>query len=121
MEREEITPPLLEALINPRELEVIAHFLLKYEESKPLLVDLLSEQKMLAALLKHMQMYSGESSNQRILALLLLQLLVVASDIDELLFGKVDESSPSATHPGYWLAAWSPTRAELATLDAQRE
>lgn len=49
------------------------------------------------------------------------QCLVVASDTGELLFGNMDDPAPVATHPGDWLVAWSPTRQELATLDAQKE
>lgn len=45
--------------------------------------------------------------------------LAVASDAPELLFGDVRGTGPATSYPGYWLASWSPTRPELATLDAQ--
>jgi HEAT repeat protein len=45
MEREQVTPPLLDALKNPKELDAIARFLLKYSESIPLLVNLLGDPK----------------------------------------------------------------------------
>jgi HEAT repeat protein len=43
MGREQVTPPLLDALKNPGELEVIASFLLKHQESIPHLVNLFSD------------------------------------------------------------------------------
>ncbi|HJT58986.1 MAG TPA: HEAT repeat domain-containing protein [Ktedonobacteraceae bacterium] len=43
MRREQITPPLLHALKNRSEIDIIAGFLLKYSESIPPLVDLLSD------------------------------------------------------------------------------
>jgi len=43
MEREQVTPPLLDALKNPGEFDVIASFLLKYAENIPHLVNLLSD------------------------------------------------------------------------------
>src|SRR5437773_4494819 len=40
MKREEVTPPLLDALKNPGELDIIATFLLQHQENIPLLVNL---------------------------------------------------------------------------------
>ncbi len=57
----------------------------------------------------------------RMLSVSTKQRLVVASDTGDLLFGNLDETSPSTTHSGYWPAAWSPTGTELAMLDAKRE
>jgi HEAT repeat protein len=45
MEREQVTPPLLDALKNPGELDVIASFLLKYQESISSLINLLGDAK----------------------------------------------------------------------------
>jgi WD40 repeat protein len=47
------------------------------------------------------------------------QYLAVASSKPHLLFGDLDEVSPSAIHPGHRFAVWSPTRSELATLDPE--
>jgi len=49
------------------------------------------------------------------------QRLVLASNERQLLSWRLDEASPSGMLPGRLLAAWSPTRSELATLDAQKE
>jgi len=57
----------------------------------------------------------------RVLSISRQGLLVVASNSSELFLGRLDERFPSAKHPGYWLAAWSPKRLELATLDARDE
>ncbi|HEV2583614.1 MAG TPA: hypothetical protein VGT44_22325, partial [Ktedonobacteraceae bacterium] len=45
--------------------------------------------------------------------------LAIASNTQELVLGNVRDAGPSTSHAGHWVAAWSPTRAELATLDAQ--
>jgi len=45
------------------------------------------------------------------------QQLTVASSESYLLFGDLDEDSPSAIYPGFWCAAWSPTHSQFATLD----
>jgi hypothetical protein len=47
--------------------------------------------------------------------------LVVAADGRELFFGNLDDPAPISKHEGHWLATWSPTRPELATLDAKEE
>jgi serine/threonine protein kinase len=47
--------------------------------------------------------------------------IVLASSAKHLLFGFPNENTPSATAAGQLLAAWSPTRRELATLDEKDE
>jgi WD40 repeat protein len=47
--------------------------------------------------------------------------LIVASSKLHLLFGDLDEAAPSARHPGYLLAEWSPRRSEFATLDPDND
>lgn len=47
--------------------------------------------------------------------------LIVASTKQDLLFGHLNDPSPSGKHPGRLLAAWSPTGSELVALDAQKE
>ncbi len=57
----------------------------------------------------------------RMLSISIDQRLAIASNIGELLFGSLADPMPTATYAGQWLVAWSPTRPELATLDAQKE
>lgn len=45
--------------------------------------------------------------------------LAIASNSDTLLFGNMAGKNPDGTFAGHWLAAWSPTRPELATLDTR--
>ncbi|MBO0794420.1 MAG: WD40 repeat domain-containing protein, partial [Ktedonobacteraceae bacterium] len=47
--------------------------------------------------------------------------IVIASSEKRLLCGDAEEPAPSSSISGQLLAAWSPTSAELATLDAQQE
>ncbi|HZR40197.1 MAG TPA: hypothetical protein VFB12_08785, partial [Ktedonobacteraceae bacterium] len=47
--------------------------------------------------------------------------VAIASAEQRLLLGFPNEAFPSAMLPGQLLAAWSPTRSELATLDEQKE
>ena len=55
----------------------------------------------------------------RMLSISLSNRLVVASNTNVLLFGNLQDRNLDGTYPGHWLVAWSPTRPELATLDAQ--
>jgi len=57
----------------------------------------------------------------RMLSISIDQRLAIASNTGELLFGSLADPMPTATYAGQWLVAWSPTRPELATLDAQKE
>ncbi len=57
----------------------------------------------------------------RMISISIDQRLAVASNTGELLFGSLADPAPTATHPGQWLVAWSPTHRELATLDAQKD
>jgi len=57
----------------------------------------------------------------RMLSISRQQRLALASSERHLLFSRLAELSPSAKLPGQLLAAWSPVREELVTLDAQKE
>ncbi len=45
----------------------------------------------------------------------------LVSNRARILFGYFDEPTPSAMSSGQWFAVWSPTRAEFATLDAEKD
>ncbi|MBE3560743.1 MAG: protein kinase [Ktedonobacteraceae bacterium] len=57
----------------------------------------------------------------RMVSLALSHHIVVASAERRLLLGRPGETAPGASFPGQLLAAWSPTRPQLATLDEQQE
>jgi serine/threonine protein kinase len=43
--------------------------------------------------------------------------VVIASSTYELLFGNLNDTDPTGIFGGHWLAAWSPTRPELASMN----
>jgi serine/threonine protein kinase len=47
--------------------------------------------------------------------------LAIASPAVDLLFGSVDDPTPTGRYPGQWFVAWSPIEAEFASLHAHEE